>query len=123
MEGWLSGWSLAAEALDELRERLYVAKTINTADETAEQGFNTYMEGIYPHYMEANQKLKEKLLASNFQPKGFEIPLMNRNAIPLMTRLLVPKPFNGKAKKKPFFNFARCILNRIAATGKRLSAL
>lgn len=80
IESWLSAWSRATEAVEELKERLYVAKAVNTVDEIAEKGFNDYMEHIYPRYMESSQKLKEKLLENGLKPKGFEIPLRNIRA-------------------------------------------
>jgi oligoendopeptidase F len=80
VEAWLSEWSRAAEAADEMSQRLYVARTVNTADEVADMGFNDFMDNIYPQLMEANQKLKEKLITSKLEPKGFEIPLRNMHA-------------------------------------------
>lgn len=80
IEKWLDSWTQAAEGLDELSQRLYVAKTVNTADEAAEKGFQNFMVNIYPHWMETSQNLKEKLLNSGVKPKGFDIPLRNIRA-------------------------------------------
>jgi oligoendopeptidase F len=75
VEEWLSSWSLLCELGDELTSRLYVATSVNTADKVAEKRFEHFMEIIYPGISEANQKLKEKLLASGLQLAGFEEPL------------------------------------------------
>jgi oligoendopeptidase F len=72
---WLSGWSQVIELGDELGSRLYAATTIDTADKDAEQRFKRFMEKVYPNLTEADQKLKEKLLASGMEPAGFEEPL------------------------------------------------
>ncbi|MBM3136888.1 MAG: M3 family oligoendopeptidase, partial [Chloroflexi bacterium] len=80
IEHWLKDWSNASELGDELYNRLYVATTINTADETAARRFEVYMNETYPNLMIAEQKLKEKLLASGLSFKGMEIPLRNMKA-------------------------------------------
>ena len=51
-----------------------------TADEAAEQRMHRFLDGIFRNVMAAEQKLKEKLLASRLEPKGFEIPLRNMRA-------------------------------------------
>jgi len=75
VEEWLSGWSLLCELGDELASRLYVATSVNTADQAAEKQFAHFMEKTFPGISEADQKLKEKLLASGLQTAGFEEPL------------------------------------------------
>ena len=75
IEKWLADWSLLCELGDELTSRLYVATSVNTADKAAEKRFEHFMEKTYPGISEADQKLKEKLLASGLQPAGFEEPL------------------------------------------------
>ncbi len=46
----------------------------------ADERMNKFLDGIFPNVMAAEQKLKEKLLASRLEPKGFEIPLRNMRA-------------------------------------------
>ena len=77
VDGWLSSWSRVAECADELYNRLYIATTINTADEASEKKFTRYLDTIYPNAMAWEQKLKVKLLESKLEPAGFEIPLRN----------------------------------------------
>jgi oligoendopeptidase F len=80
INNWLKDWTAVSEVRDELYNRLYVATTVNTADKDAQNRFNNYMENTYPKTMAAEQKLKEKLLASGFSVPGFEIPLRNMRA-------------------------------------------
>jgi oligoendopeptidase F len=74
---WLADWSALSERVNEMYNRLYVSTTINTADKEAEQRFNAYLDEIFPASQAAEQKLKEKLLASGLEPEGFEMPLFN----------------------------------------------
>jgi oligoendopeptidase F len=94
LDPWMSDWSRVAEKVDEFYWRLYVEHTCHTADEAIDKQYNHFLEEIYPKYRAAEQKLKEKLLASHLEPKGFEIPLRNMRAeadlyraenIPLLT--------------------------------------
>lgn len=77
---WMAAWTDVAAAADELFNRLYVATSVNTVDEAAEQSFKDFMENTYPSLMEKSQQLKEKLLASGLTPDGFEIPMRNMRA-------------------------------------------
>ena len=80
IENWMSRWTIISEIQDELYNRAYVATSVNTADEEAEKRFDAYMEEIYPNVMEAEQKLKKKLIASGLTVAGFEIPMRNMRA-------------------------------------------
>lgn len=77
---WLSGWDRLQRLLHEVRERLYVNTTLNTADEAAEQAFGNFYENIFPHAQTADQNLKEKLINSGLQPPGYEIQMRNLRA-------------------------------------------
>lgn len=77
VDEWLTRWSRLSEHVSEMRERLYVATTVNTADKQAEARYNAYLDQIQPAAEAADQKLKERLLASKLEPKGFAIPLRN----------------------------------------------
>ena len=79
-ETWLADWSIIGGRIEELYARLSVATSINTADREADEHMNKFLDSIYPNVMAAEQKLKEKLLASQIEPKGFEIPLRNMRA-------------------------------------------
>jgi oligoendopeptidase F len=80
VDAWLADWSSVGERIEELNARLSVATTVNTADKEAEERMNKFLDGIFPNVMAAEQKLKEKLLASQLEPKEFEIPLRNMRA-------------------------------------------
>lgn len=77
---WLKNWTAVSDVRDELFNRLYVATTVNTADVTAQERFDHFMEKTYTQVMVAEQKLKEKLLASGLTVPEFEIPLRNMRA-------------------------------------------
>jgi oligoendopeptidase F len=76
-ESWLRGWTHLAELISETGERLAVATTLDTTDQEAEKSYFNFLDHIRPQWEAADQKLKEKLLASGLQPSGFEIPLRN----------------------------------------------
>lgn len=77
---WLADWSRLSECLSEMYARLYVATTVNTTDDSAQQRFNAFLDNIFPPSQSAEQVLKEKLLASALEPEGFAIPLRNMRA-------------------------------------------
>jgi oligoendopeptidase F len=77
---WLTDWSRLSECVEEMGTRLYVATTVNTADEEAERRFNAFLDEIVPAVEVAEQALKEKLLASGLEPEGFGVPLRNMRA-------------------------------------------
>jgi len=77
---WLADWSRLSECVSEMQVRLYVATTINTADAEAERRYTAYLDEIYPAAQAAEQKLKQHLLTSGLEPKGFEVPLRNMRA-------------------------------------------
>lgn len=80
VETWLSDWSRVSEFVSEMYNRFYVATTVDTSDKESENGFNRFLDEIYPESMKIEQGLKEKLLASGLEPVGFEIPLRNMRA-------------------------------------------
>ena len=77
---WLADWSALARRLHETRQRLLVATSVNTIDAAADAAYNAFLDGIYANQEAASQRLKEKLLASGFEPEGFDIPLRHLRA-------------------------------------------
>lgn len=75
IQDWLNDWSRLAETADEHYWRLNIATTVNTADTQSEEQYNKYIEEIQPQVKTAEQRLKDKLLASGLSPKGFETAL------------------------------------------------
>ncbi len=79
-EEWLTDWTRLGEKIEEMYARLSVATSVNTADKEADERMNKFLNSIFPNAMAAEQKLKQKLLASKLEPKGFDIPLRNMRA-------------------------------------------
>jgi oligoendopeptidase F len=77
---WMEDWSNLSRLVHETYRRLYVATTQDTADEERERRYSEFLDEVYPQSQAADQKLKEKLLASNLQPEGFEIPMRKLRA-------------------------------------------
>src|ERR1700690_1102121 len=80
VDAWLAEGSSLSGCVDEFYARLSVATSPNTADKEADGRMDRFLDSIYPNVMAAQQKLKEKLLASQLEPPGFEIPLRNMRA-------------------------------------------
>lgn len=80
VDEWLTDWTRLGEKLEEMYARLALATAVNTADQEADARMNAFLDGIFPKALAAEQKLKEKLLTSGLEPKGFEIPLRNLRA-------------------------------------------
>ena len=80
VSSWLAEWSHLAELLQESYQRLYVAITVNTMDQDAKDRYNRFLDEIFPQSQAADQRMKEKLLASNLEPNGFKIALRNLRA-------------------------------------------
>jgi len=94
LTSWMSGWSDLRKLVDERYARLALAAELDTTDEAAEKAFHGFLEEIYPQAQAADQKLKEKLLASGLEPEGMEIilkkmrteaALFREENLPLMT--------------------------------------
>ncbi len=76
VHAWLSDWTRLSDHVSERYARLNVAITTNTMDTEAEAKYHAFLDHIYLPAQAADQKLKEKLLKSNLQPEGFEVPLL-----------------------------------------------
>src|SRR5512139_55685 len=61
---WLADWTRLAQLLYERYQRLYVAITVDTTNEASKQQYDSFLDEIYPNAQAAEQKLKEKLLAT-----------------------------------------------------------
>lgn len=75
VEDWLSQWSSLIDLISETYARLTLAVNQDTTDKGAESSYDAFLDEIYPASQAADQQLKEKLLASQVEPKGFEVPL------------------------------------------------
>ncbi|MFN2111982.1 MAG: M3 family oligoendopeptidase [Anaerolineales bacterium] len=94
VKSWLTGWSDLRKLVDERYARLELAVELDTTDEAAEGAYHAFLEKIYPAAQAADQKLKEKLLASGLIPEGMgtilkkmrtEADLFRDENLPLMT--------------------------------------
>ena len=94
LKAWMTGWSDLRKLVDERYARLALATELDTTDEEAEKAYHAFLEEVYPRTQAADQKLKEKLLASGFVLDGMEIVLKNMGTeadlfreenLPLMT--------------------------------------
>jgi oligoendopeptidase F len=74
---WLADWTLLAQLFSESFARQSIATTVDTTDKAALERFHTWLQAVGEPFQSAEQKLKEKLLASGLDPVGFEIPLRN----------------------------------------------
>ncbi len=75
VDAWMADWSAIHSLVDEAYNRLYVMSTVNTADQDAKALFDAYLDNVQPQFKQAEQRLKQKLLASGLCPTGFELPL------------------------------------------------
>ena len=72
LEEWMSDWSRLLMLVREVYSRLYVATTLDTADEKAEKHFFSFLEDIFNPSESATQTLKQKLLDSGLIPANFD---------------------------------------------------
>ena len=77
---WLADWTRLDDRVSEMYSRLHVATSANTADTEADARFKAFLDEIYPSTEAAEQKLREKLLASGLEPREFELPLKKMRA-------------------------------------------
>lgn len=75
VESFLHLWTDLADRIQELGERLHVQTDADTTDEEAARRYQHYIQEISPRVEAADQRLKEKLLASGLQPKGMDVPI------------------------------------------------
>lgn len=74
---WLTDRARLGQMIGEIVNRLYVATSLNTKDEAAQQRFLEFLGGTIEKAQLADQKMKEKLLASGLDPAGYGIQLRN----------------------------------------------
>lgn len=78
--GWLADWTRLRRTWYEAQQRLWVATDVDTTNTLAESSYNDYLDYVYPAAQEAEYKVKEKLVSSGLEPKGFSIALRNIHA-------------------------------------------
>jgi oligoendopeptidase F len=75
VDQWLADWTRLGSLHDEVNARFTVATTIDTADEETSQRYRLYLDEIVPEVTAAEQKVKQKLIASGIEPADFRMPL------------------------------------------------
>jgi oligoendopeptidase F len=80
LASWLADWSRLSGLIYETYQRLYVSITVDTTDQVAQDHYNAFLDEVFARSEAAEQILKEKLLASGLEMKGFELPLRNLRA-------------------------------------------
>ncbi len=75
VERFLTRWTALSALVQEAYQRLLVATTRDTADQEVAARYTAFLESVYPASLAAEQRLKEKLLASGLTPAGFDVPL------------------------------------------------
>jgi oligoendopeptidase F len=72
---WLRDWTSLFRQINEAETRLEVGTTLDTTDDALNARYLAYLEDVVTPWRAAEQKLKEKLLASGLEPAGMEVPL------------------------------------------------
>ena len=80
LAGWLADWSQLSGLVYETYQRLYVSITVDTTDQIAQNRYNVFLDEVFARSEAAEQKLKEKLLASGLEIEGFKLPMRNLKA-------------------------------------------
>lgn len=73
VEDWLSGWTRLSELYYEIGNRAFVATSVDTTDEAAQQRFEFYNNHMQPAFMRAEHQLNQQLAASGLAPAGMGI--------------------------------------------------
>ncbi len=80
VDDWLARWSNLSDLVDESYWRYYVAVSRNTSDANTEKRNSEFLDRIFVPAQRLDQKLKIKLLSSELEPAGFQVPLRNMRA-------------------------------------------
>ncbi|RJP54862.1 MAG: M3 family oligoendopeptidase [Anaerolineaceae bacterium] len=73
VDAWLDDWSALSSCVDEQFVRLQILTTQYTADEDIQKRYADFIDQIQSPAKTADQRLKEKLLASGLQPGGYAV--------------------------------------------------
>jgi oligoendopeptidase F len=75
LEAFLLGWAALSDRVQELRARLHVATTRDTADAAAKGRYDSFLTEIFPHSEHAQQRLRLKFLTSGLERDTLRIAL------------------------------------------------
>jgi oligoendopeptidase F len=104
IDQWLRDWSRASDMMSEAFTRLRLATSADTTDESAKQQYFNFLDQIYQPIERADQKLREKLLASNLTPGGFAVPLRRMRAYAAIFRDANVALHNQSTKQSSEYN-------------------
>lgn len=76
-ELWMGDFTKLMKVISEMGQRVYVATTVDTTDEEANQLYQAYFDNIFPEARKLSTDLGKKLVDSGIVPEGMEIPLRN----------------------------------------------
>jgi oligoendopeptidase F len=71
LRSWLADWSRLSALVEEADAVIYIKKSLDTADEAAEQAFLDFVNDVQPMASVADQALKKRFLAENPDPETF----------------------------------------------------
>ncbi|MCU0513738.1 MAG: M3 family oligoendopeptidase [Anaerolineae bacterium] len=72
---FMEDWTRFSDLVTEASSRMYVATTLDTADEAAEKRYLNFYQTIYPELARLNNTLNQRLVDSGLHPADYEIPL------------------------------------------------
>ncbi len=80
LDSWMTDWTAIGALEREVGVRIRVALDLHSDDPVKEKRYTDFLEKVDNPASTANQKLKEKLIASGLTPDNFSIPLRNMKA-------------------------------------------
>lgn len=80
IEGWLADWTAVADLIDEWHSRSRVKTTQDTTDTDAENYLTHLLDNVLPPVRVAENRLKQKLLASGLSADGMTVALQQMKA-------------------------------------------
>ena len=75
IENWLGGWTQLITLRDEIESRAFVATSVDTTDQAAQERFEYFNNHIQPEFTRAQHLLNQKLVDSGLVPAGMEIAI------------------------------------------------
>ena len=75
IENWLGGWTQLITLRDEIESRAFVATSVDTTDQAAQERFEYFNNHIQPEFTRAQHLLNQKLIDSGLVPAGMEIAI------------------------------------------------
>lgn len=76
-DAWMTDVSQLDDLIDEISNRLYVAKDLDTTDDEAKDRYFNFVENVEPEIVRAFNKIQHKLIDSGLETDAIFIPLRN----------------------------------------------